>query len=586
MTSSENTANTTNYSAKDFLYSVLNLPRAASDNEIRERYRALSIVFHPDKQHDESTKETANRRFLEIQKAYEVLSDPFLRQVYDVLGYDGLSIDWPPQLRDMPRDQVRRILTQTTQQLKTHKLVDMINPQGQMTFGIDARSLFTSDIPTSGSTWVEQAADRVSDVRISSFVLQHTIQRSIDAKTQIAATAKMGRGAGGNVLGTVRHQYSPRLRFEATASLLRSRLLSVKGIYLGDDETITAQTSMSLQSPSSPPPLTVTYSRRLSRTSPIHGVLGLHAGEMPFFTLDIRCPSPFDLTSQIETGEESPRSSSSGSVSGLSKGLTYSSYGVTLAGLETGLRAQWGVTFSELQLETRLLLQLNVRGLSWALVGSWGDDQGGVSTSVEINTGGVEMKLDLTYLGQRLVVPVTVADDYDPSLGFLTAVLPTTGFLLAYQLILKPRRRKERAAFFRNARKELSEDRASVRREVEETISLLKETARKHMQAEKAREGLVILDAKYGPTDSDLEARSLEVDVTIPIQALVYHSQLYIPGHRTKSGLQGFYDPAPSCSKALRIRYSFLGRMHYAEIPDFVPVVLPLEDHLVNTALL
>lgn len=151
---------------------------------------------------------------------------------------------------------------------------------------------------------------------------------------------------------------------------------------------------MSLQSPSSPPPLTVTYSRRLSRTSPIHGVLGLHAGEMPFFTLDIRCPSPFDLTSQIEAGEESPRSSSSGSVSGLSKGLTYSSYGVTLAGLETGLRAQWGVTFSELQLETRLLLQLNVRGLSWALVGSWGDDQGGVSTSVEINTGGVEMKLE------------------------------------------------------------------------------------------------------------------------------------------------------------------------------------------------
>ena len=45
-----------------------------------------------------------------------------------------------------------------------------------MTFGIDARSLFASDIPTSGLTWVEQAADRVSDVRISSFVLQHTIQ--------------------------------------------------------------------------------------------------------------------------------------------------------------------------------------------------------------------------------------------------------------------------------------------------------------------------------------------------------------------------------------------------------------------------
>lgn len=79
--------------------SVLNLPTCASDHEIRERYRALSVIFHPDKQRDEATRETANKRFLEIQKAYEgivtlsrtifsnicahsvalVLSDPFLR---------------------------------------------------------------------------------------------------------------------------------------------------------------------------------------------------------------------------------------------------------------------------------------------------------------------------------------------------------------------------------------------------------------------------------------------------------------------------------------------------------------------------
>ena len=50
---------------------VLNLPRTASDNEIRERYRSLSLVFHPDKQRDDKTRETAARRFLEIQKAYE-----------------------------------------------------------------------------------------------------------------------------------------------------------------------------------------------------------------------------------------------------------------------------------------------------------------------------------------------------------------------------------------------------------------------------------------------------------------------------------------------------------------------------------
>jgi DnaJ family protein C protein 11 len=44
-----------------------------------------------------------------------------------------------------------------------------------------------------------------------------------------------------------------------------------------------------------------------------------------------------------------------------------------------------------------------------------------------------------------------------------------------------------------------------------------------------------------------------------------------------KSGIQGFYDPAPSLAKSLRVRYNFRGHAHYAEIPDYMPVVLPLE---------
>ena len=47
-------------------------------------------------------------------------------------------------------------------------------------------------------------------------------------------------------------------------------------------------------------------------------------------------------------------------------------------------------------------------------------------------------------------------------------------------------------------------------------------------------QGLVVLEATYGPTDEDEDARQLILDVTIPLQALVQHSQVYIPGHRTK----------------------------------------------------
>ena len=47
-------------------------------------------------------------------------------------------------------------------------------------------------------------------------------------------------------------------------------------------------------------------------------------------------------------------------------------------------------------------------------------------------------------------------------------------------------------------------------------------------------EGLVVLEASYGPIDPDPEARDLVVNVTVAIQALVHKSQLYIPGHHSK----------------------------------------------------
>lgn len=50
---------------------VLNLPSFASDAQIRERHRALSLIYHPDKQRDEALKEAASAHFLEIQAAYE-----------------------------------------------------------------------------------------------------------------------------------------------------------------------------------------------------------------------------------------------------------------------------------------------------------------------------------------------------------------------------------------------------------------------------------------------------------------------------------------------------------------------------------
>lgn len=56
-------------------WQVLGVPNGASQQEITAKWRALSREFHPDKTKDPSLKQTAQEKFMEIQQAYEILSN-------------------------------------------------------------------------------------------------------------------------------------------------------------------------------------------------------------------------------------------------------------------------------------------------------------------------------------------------------------------------------------------------------------------------------------------------------------------------------------------------------------------------------
>lgn len=76
-------------------YSLLGLPSnpPPSDADIRSAYRSLTLSFHPDKQ-PPHLREAARRNFNQIQEAYDVLSDPKKRTVYDILGAEGVRREW------------------------------------------------------------------------------------------------------------------------------------------------------------------------------------------------------------------------------------------------------------------------------------------------------------------------------------------------------------------------------------------------------------------------------------------------------------------------------------------------------------
>jgi curved DNA-binding protein CbpA len=78
------------------LYEILGVANTATSEEIKKAYRKLALQFHPDKNQG-ALQEEASRKFREISKAYEVLSDPRKRQQYDLQfidsGHHGFSID-------------------------------------------------------------------------------------------------------------------------------------------------------------------------------------------------------------------------------------------------------------------------------------------------------------------------------------------------------------------------------------------------------------------------------------------------------------------------------------------------------------
>ncbi len=78
---------------KDY-YKILGVEKNAPQEEIKKAYRKLALKWHPDRCPPDK-KDEAQKKFQDIGEAFEILSDPEKKRIYDQVGEEGLKGGFP-----------------------------------------------------------------------------------------------------------------------------------------------------------------------------------------------------------------------------------------------------------------------------------------------------------------------------------------------------------------------------------------------------------------------------------------------------------------------------------------------------------
>lgn len=91
---------------KDYYY-FLGIPQNASAEDIKKAYRKLSLKYHPDKNEND---DYFSDRFKEVKEAYETLTDPERKRIYDQnLGSQQRNVKsiLPPKIKNFSASKIR-----------------------------------------------------------------------------------------------------------------------------------------------------------------------------------------------------------------------------------------------------------------------------------------------------------------------------------------------------------------------------------------------------------------------------------------------------------------------------------------------
>ncbi|KAI9031463.1 hypothetical protein DFJ74DRAFT_702469 [Hyaloraphidium curvatum] len=573
-------------------YAVLNVERGASDEDIRNSYRRLALVYHPDRVAAED-RAAAARAFDTVQRAFDVLSNPRTRALYDAKGEEGLKMGLAVGSKLTMPDEIfmeyQRLLASKARDAVT----ELVEARGTIVISLDAEDLVRTDGPPlfafqglhevePKDRWLPFIAGyfaRLPSLRVRLPELRKlSVTHSFSLPTAFGSLHLRGSGSSRNGIGSANVVASferPIVGYTmgtAMFSLGGHPSLTAKVTHRIDSKAMVVTAVAHATTVSQPPILTFSLARDL-----VPSLRGYAAFSTGLFSL-----GPW--------GTPQPVGSSSFTVGLARSGQLHSSFELTAgirdsraelgvgtrvgdAGcLGTGILARGAVQLSaSLSASSGLAVAFEAelgRGAGWK-----------AGMAVELSGSGVALLLRHTWLGQKISVPVRLGGGWDPGLAVHAAAVPILLWWAAETWIVGPRRRRAKAEE-RAKRGAARAERARAGKErAEEAQRFLKPVAAKRADAEARVHGLIIVKAVYG----DLADKGQGVvDVAVPLQAAVLDSQLRIAGGHSKSSIPGFYNIAPGRPKRLRIEYRFRGDLHSVEVDDTTALSIPVREHRVS----
>lgn len=630
----------------DDLYVLLNSSRYATVEELRQSFRKLSQLYHPDKHVEESAKAVANERFTRIKEAYELLSDDKLRRIYDEFGllatreaasptmelttYDDLAARFRHEANvgaangttNTPRDAYFNVVNSCDAMIDGTGLVVALEDgfrRGDPLFSVlqvaitSQATAYVAQNLTVTAQYSTMSSSGAGDLGVAT-----RYQMDPHMHAEVEVTAPLDEPSSAQVTTKVVRSLNERMQMHAwntydiaqgvsTASIAVVRSLSQrynaniswsagaapKAQFQWHREAYNEYISGESEKKS--------YDDDDDDDSEIEEVDGTaqvavnaskwrkYMPSMRELEKYVRCfIDPMGFTCACALGTPSfyiAFTRPIGSQAPLFRSCTPTGPGGT--SIKTSLKVYPAGFEVEAGAKRNFVMSDSTVGMS-----------------VACGTNGVMLNVKITRGGHRLTLPIILVTETDPRTATVAAITSSLMVAAVNSLLIQPVLRYQKAVEKAEIREQRSESLAKAKRDAEAAHELLARQVATSRENEenvvidgRQKAGLIVERAIYGvkevvcgvkfggPSFVGRELETEVIEVGDCVQALIENSAVQIVSN-TKSTLMGFWDPSALGEKedlALRIWYKFRDELHDCLVDDMEPLELPLSSHKVSS---